>query len=175
MVKLSFFKKGSFNFYLIISRSVLLILVLLYPLNFVEGVFEKHYRFGLESYQAFFPNPGYYSNIVLALGLISSSGKNKKTNLFYLIATILLMLISLRFKSFVVVAFIVVIFFNTRIYNKVFYFMESRISARKIFSIKSILISLPILGLILIPGYTQFKFYFLSGEATPRLIFERRH
>ena len=49
--------------------------------------------------------------------------------------------------------------------------MESRISARKLFSIKSILISLPILGLILIPGYTQFKFYFLSGEATPRLIF----
>ena len=171
MVKLSFFLKGSFNFYLIISRSVLLILVLLYPLNFVEGVFEKHYRFGLESYQAFFPNPGYYSNIVLALGLISSSGKNKKTNLFYLIATILLMLISLRFKSFVVVAFIVLIFFNSRIYNKVFSFMESRISARKLFSIKSILISLPILGLILIPGYTQFKFYFLSGEATPRLIF----
>ena len=131
-------------------------------------IFE--YRFGLPSYQFIYTNPGEFANIALILGtlLYIADRRNDRPKPLYLYLTIILLLSSLRFKSFILVSILVVL---SRGYTYIYPLLVKVVKKRNLFSVENAILFLPLGVVVLAPGYSQFLKYFFSGITTPRLLF----
>lgn len=143
---------------------------LLYPVNLVFNFFPAFdNRLGLNSYSFITANPGTFLNILLLIGstVLLEGNENTKKITLYIIA--FLILTTLRFKGFVMLsaAILILYYFDKKAKGKQ---LAPILRNRVIFkTIKKPQI-LFILALALIPGWQQFKNYFL-GDITPRLLF----
>jgi hypothetical protein len=161
--------KESFNFFFMTSRLYLILAFIFLPFHYLYDSFKFYdSRFGLNAYNFIAVNAGDFSNMLLVTTLISSAGRSNKWNKFFILIGIILMLSSLRFKSFVI-ALALVIFLNRRILFVMHNFLREKVLRRKTFNFKNILKLLPLAIIILLPGYGQFVKYFLSEDLTPRL------
>lgn len=126
-------------------------------------IFE--FRFGIPSFQFFAANPGELANIVtigVAFVLISSMRNTQK--LMYIVICIITLILTTRYKSFVIVGMLLVLMltFGVKYYGNPIAKLKSKIkNKRRLFLLLS--------PLAIIPGLTQFQYYFLSGN-TPRFI-----
>jgi hypothetical protein len=162
--------KESFTFFLITSRFYLILGFFFLPFHYLFDSFVFYdTRFGLNAYNFIAMNAGDFTNMLLVTTLISSTGKSKRQNFFFILIGILLMLSSLRFKAFVI-SLALVIFLNKRILIVIFNLLREKFLKKKVFRFKNLLRLLPLAIIILLPGYTQFSKYFLSEDMTPRLL-----
>lgn len=155
--------------YLTLTGSIFIVLATLgYLINIIIPIFPAFdQRLGLNSYSFFLTNPGEFLNIIiiLCLAIYAYSWKTKSNLIIFL--GIILAMATLRFKAFVIIAFSIfaVLYLRKIIKDQIdetnfpSYRFKGSFLLRRFFWI--ILISL-------IPGWYQFKAYFLT-EMTPRL------
>lgn len=145
------------NTIILFGKAYLLSALLLLPVHWIFHIFlPGEIRFGLESYSFYHNNPGEFGNVLtVIIGLIMMSYRSRTK---FILLGIFLLMTTLRFKSFVIASFIIVLTM-TDIVNWDFGKLRYK------------LYGLVVLLLLAVPGYSQFTKYFLSDDMTPRLIF----
>lgn len=166
--------KTNIRYIITFSRFFVFVSFLFLPLHYYMNYFDSNFhRFDILAYQFFYTNPGKFSNIILITGLLSFSIKrNKYSSLFYLF-TVILMISTLRFKSFVLV--IPIILFTTfpSIKNYTTSYIKKKIITQQLFTLKTVVYLIPLFLLISLPAITKFNNVFLNTEEgiAPRLLF----
>ena len=161
---------GSSSFFTIVSRMYLVLAFLFLPFHYVFPPIDYNdARFGINAYHFIASNAGDFTNMLLITTLIASTKMSKRSTSIYSIIGIVLMLSTLRFKAFVLVA-AYMIFLNNNITAIFFDYFKRKYEEKKLFAFKNIFFLAPFGIVILAPGYSQFVAYFLSGDTTPRLL-----
>lgn len=145
---------------LILITSFFLVYIVNLIFSFLDSYDE---RFGVNSYEWFFSNPGEFATVtfLLHIPLIISASFNLLGIFSFII--FFLQIASLRFKAFLLVTISVILIFL--IGNKKNYAVDHA----KIFFKRLMLASPIVLPILFFIGFDQFSNYFL-GEVTPRLL-----
>ena len=162
------------KFLIYVSRSSLLYIYsafAFYFINIYYNIFDYYdNRFGFKSYAFIAANPGEFLNNLVLVGLAIYKNPNlflRKTTLFIVG---FLLITTLRFKAFVLFVGATLLFTIFKKYNKkIFNNYNLRKANINVFFQKYKIQVYLILLIALIPGWTQFKNYFLT-EPTPRLL-----
>lgn len=169
MIYISRDVKVRFLSYLSTTGTIFIIIATLgYMLNIFIPVFPAFdERFGLKSYSFLLSNPGEFLNVILILSLAiyACSWKSKRYPVICL--GIFLAMTTLRVKAFVIIVFSLLIVAYLRHIAK----HKNKVTPFCTFQFRKILPMRRfawVLLLSLIPGWFQFKSYFLTGM-TPRL------